>query len=103
MKTETLIKRYAFIALLISLVLLSVSVVFVTYRYYGVVARGILGLVMLYLLYIYGRYSKMDVSLDSLLLAPNKGKYLISAFIGGIISYWATMQILEVVLFFWKR
>jgi len=34
-------------------------------------ARGILWLVMLYLLYIFGRYSKIDVSLDTLLLAPN--------------------------------
>ena len=82
MKTGIQIKGYALIAVLIVLFLLTLLTALVTYRYYGVVARGISGLVLLYLLYFFGRYSKMDVSLDSLLLAPNKGKYLISAFIG---------------------
>ena len=74
MKTEIRRKRYAFITLLISLVLLSVSIAFVTYRYYGVVARGILGLILTYLLFFGDRYSKMDVSLDALLLDSKKGK-----------------------------
>jgi len=51
MKTETRIKRYAFITLLMVLILLSVSIALITYRYYGVVARGILGLVLMYLLF----------------------------------------------------
>jgi ABC-type Fe3+-siderophore transport system permease subunit len=103
MKTENQIKRYTLIALLIVLLLFTIFVASVTYRYYGIVARGILGIVMWYLLYFFGRYSKIDVSLDTLLLVPKKGKYLISAFIGGLISYWATMQIIEMILFFWNR
>ena len=103
MKTEIQLRKYALIALLIALFLFTLFVAFLTYRYYSVVARGILGLVMWYLLYFFGRYSKIDVSFDTLLLTPKKGKFLISAFIGGLISYWGTMQIIEMVLFFWKR
>ena len=103
MKARTRLTRYTWIALLTSLSLLSVAIALVTYRNYGVVARGISGLVMLYLLYFFGRYTKMDISMDTLLLDPRKGKYLISALILPIISYWATAQILEMLLFFWKR
>ena len=103
MKTELQIKRYSLIALLIALFLLTLFTALVIYRNYGVVARGILGFVMLYLLYIYGRYSKIDVSLDTLLLTPKKVKYLIAAFIGGIICSWATILIMEMILFFTKR
>jgi|SRR5687768_8697190 hypothetical protein len=103
MKTETRIKRYAFITLLISLVVLSVSIAFVTYRYYGVVARGILGIFLTYLLFFGGRYSKNDVSLEAVLLDPKKGKYLIDALVLPLISYWTAAQIYEMILFFTKR
>ena len=103
MKTENRIKRYAFIALLIILILLSISIAFITYRYYSVVARGITGFVLLYLLFYSGRYSKTDVKIDAMLLDPKKGKYLIFALIDPLISYWATLQILEMILFFTKR
>ncbi len=103
MKKEILTKRYVLIAILIVLFLFTLFIAFVAYRYYGVVARGILGLAMWYLLYFFGRHSKIDISFDTLLLVPKKGKYLISAFVGGLISYWATMQIIEMVLFYWKR
>src|SRR5262245_11733653 len=103
MKTESKIRRYSLIAILITLFLLTLFTAFVIYRYYDVVARGILGLVVLYLLYIYGRYSKIDVSLDILLLTPNNGKYLIAAFIGGIICAWATILIMEMLSFFVKK
>ena len=103
MKTESRTKGYAFITLLIVLGLLSVSTAFVTYRYYGIVARGISGLVLLYLLFFSGRYSKTDVSLDTMLLDPKKGKYLIFALIDPLISYWTVMQIYEMILFFTKR
>jgi hypothetical protein len=103
MKTETRIKRYAFIALLIVLILISISVAFITYRYYGVVARGITGLVMLYLLFYNNRFSKTDVTINTMLLDPKKGKYLLLALVDPLVSYWATLQIYEMVLFFWKR
>jgi len=103
MKTTIPIKRHAWIALLIVLALLSVSIAFVTYRYYGIVARGILGLILTYLLFFGDRYSKMDVSLDTLLLDPKKGKYLIAALVVPLISYWTAAQIYEMILFFTKR
>jgi hypothetical protein len=106
MKTENPmkpVKRYAFIALIIVLVLISISIAFVTYRYYGVVARGILGLYLTYLLFFGDRYSKMDVSLHTLLLVPKKGKYLIAALVDPLISYWTAAEIYEMILFFTKR
>ena len=103
MKIETPIKRYAFIVLLMSLFLVTLFTAVLIYQYYGVVARGILGLVMLYLLYFFGRYSNIDVTLDSLLLASNKGKYVIAAFLGGIMASWSTIQVIEMLSFFMKR
>jgi len=103
MKTTISIKRYAWIALLIVVVLLSVAIAVISYRYYGIVARGISGMILIYLLFYAGRYSNMDVSLDTLLSDPKKGKYLISALILPLISYWATLQIYEMILFFMKR
>jgi amino acid permease len=103
MKTASLIKRYSFMALLTILILLSVTIALITYRYYGVVARGILGIILIYLLYYFGKSSNMDVSTDTLLSDPKKGKYLISAFVVPLISYWAVAQIFEMILFFWKR
>lgn len=90
-------------SLLTVVLLLSVSIALITYRYYGVVARGITGLVMLYSLYFFGRYTNMDVSMDTLLLDPKKGKYLISAFIVPLISCWAAIQIIEMISYFTKR
>ncbi len=97
------IKKYALMGSLTILISFSISVAFVTYRYYGVVARGVTGLVLLYLSYSFGRYSKMEVSIDDILMDPRKGKYLISAFVVPLITYWAFMQIYEMILFFWKR
>jgi uncharacterized MnhB-related membrane protein len=102
MKTESRLRRYALITLLIVLILLSVYIAFITYRYYGVVARGILGLVTLSLLYFFGRFTNMDVTMDIVLSDPQKGKYLISAFIVPLISYWAVAQIYEMILYFWR-
>jgi len=103
MNISVRIKKYAFIAFLIILILASVSIALITYRYYGVIARGVLGFILIYLLYFFGRYSNMDVSTETLLSDPKKGKYLISAFVVPLISYWAMAQIYEMVLFFWKR
>ena len=103
MKTGIQIKRYILIALLTILALLGVGTAFLTYKYYGVVVRGITGLVLMYLLFFAVRRSEKDVSIDTLLLDPQKGKYLIAAFILPIISYWATLQIMEMILFFRKR
>lgn len=101
METGVQIKKYAFLILLIVVVLVSVVMAFITYRYYGVLARGITGLVMLYLLFLNGRQT--DVSINAMLSDPKKGKYLILALIYPLISYWATLPIFEMILFFTKR
>jgi hypothetical protein len=103
MKTGFRLNRYTLIALLVALFLLGVYIAFITYRHYGIQVRGILGLVLIYLLFFFGRYSKIDMSIDALLIAPQKAKLFFFAFIGPIISYWATMHIIEMILFYLKR
>lgn len=103
MNTGVRIRRYAFVASLIVITLLSMYVAIQTYRYYGVVARGILGIVVLYLSLFFGKYSGMDVSNETLLADPRKAKYIIAAVSASLISSWAALQIFEMILFFWKR
>jgi len=103
MKNNNQVKRYLLVASLIGLFILTLLVAFVAYKYFGVVAKGILGITTMYLLFYFGRYSKIDVSVDTLLIVPNKVRYFAVAFVGGIVFYWATMQVLEMILFFIKR
>lgn len=103
METSTQTRKFIFLISLTIAILLSVPIGLITYRYYGVVARGVLGVVLLYLLYYYGRSMKMDVSTNTMLADPNKGKYFVSAFVVPIISYWAFAQVYEMILFFWRR
>jgi hypothetical protein len=99
MDIGTRTKRYAFITVLILIVLLSLCIAFLTYRYYGFVARGILGIVLLYLLFLGGSFTKNDVSFKTVLSDPQKGKYLIYAFIDPLLAYWATLEIYEMILY----
>lgn len=70
---------------------------------YEIVVGGILGLVVMYLMFRYIRLSGIDLSIDALLLEPNKTKYFIFAILGPLISYLATMKIVEMVEFILKR
>jgi len=74
-----------------------------TYRYYGVVARGIVGIVVLYLSLFFGKYLGIDVSNETFLADPRKAKYIFAAIAAALISSWATLQIFEMILFFRKR
>jgi len=102
MKTEIRFTRYTLIAVLIALFLISFYMAIIISQYI-IVVNGILGLVVMYLLFFYIRFSKIDVTIDTLLLDPKKFKYFIFALIGPLISYLAVMQIYETVLFFLKR
>lgn len=102
MKTRFQLNKYTLTALLIVLLLLSVYVASITYQY-EVVVRGILGLVVLYLLFFYIRFSKIDVSMEAILLDSKKSKYFIYVLIGPLIAYWATGQIFDTILFLFKR
>jgi len=103
MKNNIQIKRYILLASLIALYILTVSIAFITHRYYGIITKGVLGVATMYLLFFFGRHSKIDISIDALVLSPNKGKYFGVAFAGGLVFFWATMQFLEMILFFLKR
>jgi hypothetical protein len=103
MKTGFPIQKYALSAFLVVLFLLGVFIAFLTYRYYSIVARGVLGIVSIYLLFFFARYSRIDISVDTLQLAPRKYRYSIFVLIAPVISYWATAQISDMVLYFWKR
>jgi len=70
---------------------------------YEVAVGGILGLVVMYLMFRYIRLSGTDVSIDSLLLDPSKTKYFVFAILGPLISYLATMKIVEMIEFILKR
>ena len=98
MKVETQAKRFALLALLVLVVLLSLGTAFLTYRYYSFIVRGILGVVLLYLLFLGGSSTK-DVSFKAVLSNPQKGKYFIYAFIDPLLAYWATMEVIEMILY----
>jgi hypothetical protein len=100
METGNKIQKYILSTLLIILFLLGVCLAFLAYRYYGAIARGILGIAMLYLMFFYIRFSGYEVlSVDDLISSPNKAKFFFFALVGAMLSYWATMQIAEMVLF----
>jgi hypothetical protein len=96
------LKRYVVIVLSIVIFFVSIYLAFITYRNYGVVARGISGLVLIYLLFFFIKNSGLDLTTNGLLAVPNKPKYLFFEFTVPIISYWAVMQILEMILSFGK-
>lgn len=104
MKSMNLKRRYYFLnALVVILSMIGGIIALVAYRYYAYVARGILGIVTLYLLYYHGRSTNMDRIIDTLLADSQKGKYLISVFIYGVISGWAVIQIAAVFLFYLQK
>jgi hypothetical protein len=103
MKTKDL-TRYLYNILFITLVATGIWVALIVYKYYAYVARGILGVVLFYLLYYFGRYTKLDLdSMDVFLLYPAKGRYLMLVFIYSVISGRAAIQIYAMVLFYWPR
>lgn len=103
MKSDIQIKRFFLITSLIVLYTLVMLTGLITYRYYRVIAEGILGLATMYLLFFFGRHSKTDMSIDALLLNSNKRRIFMITFVSGVVFFWATMQFLEMVLFFLKR
>jgi uncharacterized membrane-anchored protein YitT (DUF2179 family) len=100
MKSRTQINRYILIAVLVVLVSFGISLAFFVYRNYGVIARGVSGIALLFLLFFFGKRSNLDVSFEYLLLDPQKRKYLISALVVPMLSWFACAQIYEMILFF---
>jgi len=91
--------RFAQFILGATLILLSVLGVYIANRtyHYEIIVKGILGFVVLYLLFFYIRYSKIDASLDMMLSDSKIHKYLIYAFIGPGIAFWAMGGIFDMI------
>lgn len=96
--------RFSQITLGVTLILLAVLGVYIANRtyHYETIVKGILGFVILYLLFFYIRYSKIDASLDMMLSDSRIHKYLIYAFIGPGIAFWAMGGIFDMIAFLVK-
>lgn len=88
MKTKDHISRYMLIFAWITLAALGLYIANRTYHY-EVIVKGLLGFAVLCLLFFYVRHSGIDATLDTMILDPKKYRYLIFAFIGPIVAYWA--------------
>ncbi|NOH02421.1 MAG: hypothetical protein HND47_10950 [Chloroflexi bacterium] len=91
--------KYGLISVLIAITLLGVLIAGFSYRFNSAIPRGITGGVTLFLLYYFGRHTKMDVSTEDFLRDSQKGKYFIAVLFVPMISYWAAAQIYEMILF----
>lgn len=101
MKNENL-KKYSFFALLIILILLSIVVAVIVYFQYPIVPNGIMGIVVIYLMSRLEKQVKFKNSLEDIVLDPKKEKYLIAAFVCPLVYAWSTVQVLEMIIFFFS-
>ena len=99
---KTALNKYTLIAALMLFFVIGVATAIIISQY-EIAVEGILGLVVMYLMFRYIRLSRTDVSIGALLLEPNKTKYFIFAILGPLISYLATMKIVEMIEFILKR
>jgi hypothetical protein len=91
--------RFARYILGSALILLAILGIYIAYRIHWqeVIAKGVLGLVVLYLQFFYIRFSGIDASMDKMLSDSKVHKYLIYAFIGPGIAYLAGWYILDML------
>lgn len=101
MKNENL-KTYSFFALLIVLLLLSIVVTVFVYIQYRSVARGILGIAVIYLMPRLEKQIKFKNSLKDIALDPKKEKYLIAAFVWPLVYAWSIAQVGEMIFSFFE-
>jgi uncharacterized membrane-anchored protein len=87
---------------LVILALLGMYLAFSFYRYYGVIARGVSGGALVYLLFYFGKRANLDQSNEELWLDPHKTKYFVVAFVAPILFWFAYAQIIEMIFFFLK-
>jgi len=100
MKGKIQVKKIILFLVLIVLASFGISLAFSVYRYYDVIARGVSGITMVFLLFSFGKRSKIDLSFEDLLLDPQKSKYFLVAFVAPILFWFAYAQIYEMILFF---
>jgi hypothetical protein len=82
-----------------TLILLAFLGIYIANRTYQheVIVEGVLGLAFLYLQFYYIKHSRIDASMDTMLADPKKQKYLLYAFAGPGIAYWAIGGFLDMV------
>ena len=98
MKNKIILTKRAFYLWAILFALLGTCTSLITYKYI-VVARGILGFLVIYLTVQYGRYLRVAVPIDELLLYPKIYKSFVYIFAGAIISSWAIQEIYKMIFF----
>jgi len=103
MKKGTQLTKIFWIVLLLVFAILGACIAFITYYQYKTIARGILGITLLYLILNHNPFRKGDGTIEAMLSHSNKFKYFILVFIYTLISYWATAQIFEMIFFYFKK
>lgn len=99
MKNSSQVVRMVTILVYIAFSVLGVFVGLKTYRNYGTIINGILGLVMFYLLYKVFLSPRLDRSKnDDFVFAYPKFQYLIFTFFWTVIIYWSYREISTMVL-----
>jgi hypothetical protein len=96
MKPRNQFAQYMLRALLIMLPITGVYIANRTYQY-EVIVKGILGCVVLYLLFYYLKSSKTDLSFKDMLRDPKILNHLTFVFIAPIIAYWATGGVFDMI------
>jgi hypothetical protein len=103
MKIKEQFQKYVIIAILVASVLISLLLAFHIYRQYAVLARGISGVGLAILLFYFAKHSGLDAPLSELYMDKDKIKYIVSALIIPLLSYFASLQIYELYLFLMRR
>lgn len=104
MKTKNSMKKFILIVFLAAFASIGIILAFVTYPYYGSLARGITAIALLSLLHFWSMQNGLwSLPIEDILLDPQRGKYYFYAFAIPMITYWAVLQIYEAILFLFKR
>ena len=101
MNAEKKLTKFGLGASLILLAVLGIYIANQTYQY-AIFVNGVMGIVVLYLLFFYIRHSSIDDLLETMLADAKIYKHLIYAFIGPGIAYWAMGGIFDMVTFLIK-
>lgn len=97
MRKNAQLKKLMLAISLVAVYAVTIFIALLAYKYLKVITKGILGLTTMYLLLHFARQSKLDMSINALLISPDKGKFFVVAFVSGLVFFWATMLFLEMI------
>ena len=101
MKLPIRLTKSRVLALLILSALLGAYIAFLTYQY-QILVRGMLGLAVICLIFLYSAASRSDGSLDALVSSAKISDFALVVLWSGL-SYWSVGQIIAAVLFLVNR